>query len=200
MENNYSKRYNTPKKRDKYLDYLRIWRKKNKQYIRDHFKKLRDMGYFKEWDRKNRDKRLKSERKYNLTHKKKVYEKVMRKYNRLKSIPGLHSKQEWEDKKKEYENKCAVCRKRKKLTKDHIIPIHEKDSTNYIDNIQPLCINCNSEKGTKVVLLDINSNKKMPQKKQRISGMQKKGTSPNKKNSKTSTVPQLKKTGTKGKR
>jgi len=68
-----------------------------------------------------------------------------RRYAREKGAVGSHTLEEWNDLKIEFNNKCAFCREEKKLTKDHIIPLSE-NGTDYIDNIQPLCRNCNSKK------------------------------------------------------
>lgn len=69
---------------------------------------------------------------------------------------GTFTDKQWEELKNSHNNKCAVCGQRKKLTVDHIIPlskwkewfvIHKVDYLcNDIQNIQPLCINCNSQK------------------------------------------------------
>jgi len=68
-----------------------------------------------------------------------------RRYAREKNAEGSHSLEEWNELKNKFNNKCAVCGSNKKLTKDHIIPLSE-NGTDYIDNIQPLCRNCNSRK------------------------------------------------------
>jgi len=68
-----------------------------------------------------------------------------RRYAREKGTIGKHSFEEWQALKKQYNNRCAICRKRKVLTQDHIIPLSE-GGTDYISNIQPLCRNCNSQK------------------------------------------------------
>lgn len=72
-----------------------------------------------------------------------------RRYAREKNAIGNHSLKEWNDKKQLFENKCAICGLEKKLTKDHIIPL-SKGGSDYIDNIQPLCKNCNSKKHNKI--------------------------------------------------
>jgi glycerol-3-phosphate cytidylyltransferase len=80
---------------------------------------------------------------------------------KLKGIKGTHTIEEWETLKKQFGFKCAICgiteteiKKKWKntnfdcLTKDHIVPI-SKGGTNYISNIRPTCISCNSEKYNK---------------------------------------------------
>lgn len=68
-----------------------------------------------------------------------------RRYAREKNAIGSHTLQEWENLKIKFNNKCAICDKEIKLTKDHIIPL-SAGGTDYIENIQPLCRNCNSKK------------------------------------------------------
>lgn len=69
---------------------------------------------------------------------------------KLKVINGKHKPSEWEALKRKYDNKCLCCGASEpeiKLTRDHIIPL-SKGGDNSIDNIQPLCMKCNSKKKT----------------------------------------------------
>lgn len=81
-----------------------------------------------------------------------------------KGVVGYHSIKQWEERKKEFGNKCAFCGISEeeikikwantqfiKLTKDHILPI-TKGGTERIGNIQPLCISCNARKRNNVVV------------------------------------------------
>lgn len=69
---------------------------------------------------------------------------------------GNHTLEQWEELKKKYNYCCVICgmqepftdQRIQKLTEDHIIPISKK-GTNYIENIQPLCLRCNSKKYNK---------------------------------------------------
>ncbi len=74
------------------------------------------------------------------------------KFNK-KNAEGSCTFGEWELLKKQYGFKCPSCGKYEpeiKLTIDHIIPL-SKGGSNYIENIQPLCGNCNSKKNTKII-------------------------------------------------
>lgn len=68
-----------------------------------------------------------------------------RRYARERGAEGSHTLEEWQELKRKFGNKCVICRAKKSLTKDHIIPLSE-GGTDYISNIQPLCRSCNSKK------------------------------------------------------
>jgi uncharacterized protein YdaU (DUF1376 family) len=59
---------------------------------------------------------------------------------------GKHTDIEWVFLRTACENKCVRCRMTGSLVKDHIKPIYQGGSDG-IDNIQPLCVSCNSGKG-----------------------------------------------------
>jgi 5-methylcytosine-specific restriction endonuclease McrA len=60
---------------------------------------------------------------------------------------GRYTAQEWKDLCNHYGNRCLSCgRTDVKLTVDHVIPL-KLGGVNTIENLQPLCKNCNSSKG-----------------------------------------------------
>jgi len=84
--------------------------------------------------------------------------------SRLSEAVGKFTQKEFNELLKKYDE-CPMCNRRweeiplpkhKKVpwTADHIIPINplpgEKQGTNDISNIQPLCFSCNSKKGNRV--------------------------------------------------
>jgi 5-methylcytosine-specific restriction endonuclease McrA len=70
-----------------------------------------------------------------------------RRYVRQRGAEGSHTLTDWNSLKAKFNNRCAKCGESKPLTKDHIIPL-SKGGSDYIENIQPLCRNCNSRKWT----------------------------------------------------
>jgi hypothetical protein len=128
---------------------LEIWRNKNRKYIKNHNKKLVDSGYFNKWNKEHQESIFNTGKKHREIHKKEINIKNKRRQEKLKSLPGSHTDKEWKEVCKKWGNTCCICRKKKKLTKDHIIPIWENNSTNDIINIRPLCGSCNSKEGAK---------------------------------------------------
>ncbi len=72
---------------------------------------------------------------------------------RLRKFGGSHTKEEWEAMKEAYLFTCPCCKRGEpeiKLTRDHILSLSNGGS-DAIDNIQPLCVSCNSKKATKSI-------------------------------------------------
>ncbi len=79
--------------------------------------------------------------------------KILRKRSRIRKMKckGKHTAEEWLALVAHYGGKCIACGKGDRpLTEDHIVPLVLGGSDDIV-NIQPLCPNCNSEKGTTVI-------------------------------------------------
>jgi hypothetical protein len=62
-------------------------------------------------------------------------------------LRGTHTKIQWEALLEVCGDTCLRCNDYTYgLTKDHIIPLHQDDSSDGIENIQPLCCMCNVKK------------------------------------------------------
>jgi hypothetical protein len=151
--------------------YLKEYRKNNCEQIQDYHKrrytqnredyKVRASTYYHTH---------KSERKvwsssYYLTHSVQVYNNVKNwrrnnpdrihelrsAYRRRKCYAeGSHTYKEWLELRDSTLGICPACKQNgdvRRLTRDHIIPL-SKGGSDFISNIQPLCLSCNSKKGT----------------------------------------------------
>ena len=109
---------------------MRSWRTRNAECIR-------------EYDRQRRENNPES-----IDAKNSAY------MERKRKAEGWYTPAEWQEKCAEYCFRCAYCWKRKKLTRQHVIPL-KKGGTNWIFNLVPACQSCNSKVGTKIVWPDL---------------------------------------------
>lgn len=94
-------------------------------------------GIAKLWYKRNKDKALM---------------KIKKRRALKKGAEGSHTLGNWQTLKAQYNLVCPSCKRsepRIKLTEDHIVPLSKGGSDN-IENIQPLCLSCNSRKHVRI--------------------------------------------------
>ncbi len=123
-------------------------REERRVFCKRHPEKIREQkkDYREKHPEKNREKR----KAYREKYPEKIKAQKQRRRALKMSAPGSFTGAEWLELKKKFNNLCARCGQEKPLTVDHVIPLVAGGS-NSIDNIQPLCLSCNSAKGTKTI-------------------------------------------------
>ena len=76
--------------------------------------------------------------------------KVTEARRRYKRVDGNFTPMEWKELCEKYGNQCIACGSKERLIADHITPGYLGGSDN-IDNIQPLCLPCNTSKGGRII-------------------------------------------------
>lgn len=121
----------------------REWKQANRRRHREHGRK---------WIKENPEKRREADRKSNRKWKQENPEHHTALENKRRTrkteAGGSYTVSEWKALKRQYDNRCACCGKKDKLTADHVVPVSRGGSSD-ISNIQPLCKSCNSSKGNR---------------------------------------------------
>lgn len=97
----------------------------------------------KPWVQKN------SNKKWRKSHPEKFVNSWKRYQSLRRATPEI-PKEQWQSLCEQYGNVCLCCHQLLPLTKDHIVPVSIGGS-NTIDNIQPLCRECNARKGKQII-------------------------------------------------
>lgn len=124
--------------------YHRNYNHKNKQRI---LKKIREANQQNPLPARLRRKR------WRVKNKPRIAIRAAVRRTRKTLAGGEFSLSEWEALKKKYNYTCLKCGKSEptiKLTADHVIAVINMGTSN-IENIQPLCVSCNTSKGTRTV-------------------------------------------------
>lgn len=117
------------------------WAKANPHLMRAYHKKSRDLNPHKykaiaeRWRAKNPDARPSF---------------CAARRAKQAAVGGTFTRQQWTAMKARYGHLCLCCHQKLPLTRDHVVPI-DKGGLHSEENIQPLCLRCNSAKGTKII-------------------------------------------------
>ena len=162
---NARRRENRQEKADHYNAYNKEFHHRNpepkrardRRYRQENIERVRakDIEYRKT---KRTHENYKAKRnEYNREYRQLYPEKNAQHFNnrraRKQQAGGSFTSKEWRKLCARYNFTCLCCGKREpkiSLTVDHVVPL-SKGGTNFIDNIQPLCISCNTSKGTRAI-------------------------------------------------
>lgn len=98
--------------------------------------------------------------KYRAEHPEEARIRNQKRRARTTGIRGTLSEIEWQWILLRHDYKCAKCGAGGKMEMDHIVPL-SKGGEHSAKNIQPLCLSCNRNKGTKTSDHRSNKEKKM---------------------------------------
>ena len=141
------KRNETSEQIKKKLEYQKQYRSENKERI----KEWRKTKHGKEIIKKSFEKFKKTSK-----YKDKIRRRRLKRKGDLYKVTHSFTQEEWNIKLIESNGICPMCKKNisvEKLTLDHIFPISkaEKGRVYTIEDVQPLCIRCNTKKNDKVI-------------------------------------------------
>jgi hypothetical protein len=126
-----------------------VHRKSNKKYRQSHINSIKERNI--KYRKEHKERYNEVNRKWKKEHPEKGRKQTHDHRAKIRNATGKFTIKEWNDLCKLYNNRCLWCgSNNKKLTMDHVVPL-VSGGTNYISNIQPLCMECNAKKHTKTI-------------------------------------------------
>lgn len=125
---------------------------RDRKYREEHAKEIK--AYLRDYKSTNEQYRahsLEYNREYSRTHPERNAQNFNNRRARKQQAGGSFTSKEWLELCIRYQYTCLCCKRREPeitLTVDHVIPL-SKGGSNSLENIQPLCLECNLRKGTK---------------------------------------------------
>lgn len=102
------------------------------------------------WAARNPDKVRAAHVRFMAVNRDKAYATLHAYRARRRGAVGAFTAEEWQAIVKRQNGKCLHCREKKKLEKDHIMPLN-RGGCNFAFNIQGLCKKCNLKKTDKIL-------------------------------------------------
>jgi 5-methylcytosine-specific restriction endonuclease McrA len=138
---------------DSIKEYLKNYRAANVEKANAYAAKYRaeNAERMKQWRVENAAYLARLDREYHKANPEKIRAKARRRRVMERSAEGSHTIAEWRALVKRFHGRCVCCRKffgLKNLSEDHVRPL-SRGGSDYIENIQPLCVPCNCAKGNR---------------------------------------------------
>jgi 5-methylcytosine-specific restriction endonuclease McrA len=142
--------------REHHREYQRNYRLEHQEECKARNDKWNDehpeevAGYKAKWNENNPGANNESSANWRRSHPEHKSLLTHQRRARILGSGGVVTTKEWEDIKALYGPSCLRCKEIKPLTMDHVIPISVGGS-HIADNLQPLCLSCNSWKKDKTI-------------------------------------------------
>ena len=120
---------------------------KSKAYKKAHREELRHKS--RQYYQNNKETHNDSCRRWNKANRNKCSYSTQKYRNIKRGLTCTLTLEEWEQAKRDFDNKCAYCGKSRSLVQEHYIPVSLKGSFTK-ENIVPSCKSCNNSKNNKL--------------------------------------------------
>lgn len=131
----------------------KAYRQANLDKIKARLAQTRDrrVVVMAEYRQRNRDRRRRQRREWGKRHPEKSGQYRHERAARLAAAPGTHSEADWQRILNRHGGQCAYCHAAPATVREHVVPL-SRGGSNYIGNILPACLPCNSSKRDRLLI------------------------------------------------